>query len=357
MKSKLLISIALIALVSILAFRFSQKKSAIDETPTQQPILVSTQTAVSSHAFKKTITYPAIIASNQQITLSATAGGTVTRLNFDLGKNISQGQRLATIDSAGTVSSFGENGLRNSQVKELESAMEAADQNYRLAKKVYDKHDNYTNKRLKEIAEAQLASAKASLQGALDGQFVSAPISGTITQKFVSVGDSITPGQAIATISKIGKLEIQFFVNKEELPYFKVGDEMKVIENNETLSAKISLISPQADEATKRFLIKATPSDNQTLAIGSVVDIEFGMNYMPQAQENLILPLSVITVSQNENYIFIVKDKRARKVKVDISKVFGEMAEVKTDLNNEDEIIINGSKLVKEGEEITLQNN
>ncbi|MGW8185589.1 MAG: efflux RND transporter periplasmic adaptor subunit [Candidatus Moraniibacteriota bacterium] len=357
MKPKLLISIILIALLAILAFRFSQKKPATEETIVKKPTMVSAQTVSDSHSFKKTAIYPAIIASNQQITLNASSNGTVTQLNFDLGKNISQGQRLATIDLAGTISSFGENGLKDSQIKGLESAVESADQNYRLAKKVYKKHENYTNKRLKEIAEAQLASAEAALQGALDGKFVSAPISGTITQKFVSVGDSINAGQPIATISKMGKLEVQFFVNKEELSYFKIGDEIKILENDNAISAKISLISPQADESTKRFLVEATPIDNQPLAIGSVVSVEFNMNYLPQSLENLILPLSAITISQNENYIFTINQQKAQKTNIELIKVIGEMAEIKAELNPEDKIIIDGSKLLKEGDELTLKNN
>ncbi|EKE21878.1 MAG: RND family efflux transporter MFP subunit [uncultured bacterium] len=356
MKSKLFISIILIAILATLAFRFSQKKPDTEEATVKKPTLVSTQTVSASYNFKKTATYPAIITSNQQVTLSATTSGTITQLNFDLGKNISQGQRLATIDNAGTISNFGESGLRDSRVRELESALEVADQNYRLAKKVYKNHENYTNKRLKEIAEAQLSSAKTALQGALDGQFVSAPISGTITQKFVSMGDSINSGQAIATISKLGKLEIQFFVDKEELPYLKVGDAVKVVENNNSVSAKISLVSPQADEKTKRFLIEATPADNQKLAIGSVVSVEFDINYSPQDQGNLILPLSSIIISQNETYIFIIKNGKAEKTNVEITKVFGEMAELKTTLNKEDQIIIDGSKLVKEGDEVVLEN-
>lgn len=356
MKPRLIISVILIAIVATLAFRFSQKKPIIDETPSKKPITVSTQTASASHKSENTISYPAIITSDQQVTLTAGASGTLTRLNFDLGKNIFQGQRLATIDSVGTISSFGENGLKNSRVKELESAVESADQNYRLAKKTYEKHENYTNKRLKEIAEAQLASAEAALQGALDGQFVSAPISGTITQKFVSLGDSISAGQPIATISKLGAIKVQFFVDKEELSNFKINDEISIIEDNNSLTGKITAISPAADENTKRFLIEAAPTDSKKFIIGSVVRVEFEMDYLPEIQENLILPLSSIIISQNENYVFIVKNGQAKKVSVEIAKVFGEMAEIKVQLNPEDEIIIDGSRLVKEDDTVTIKN-
>ncbi len=355
MKPKFIISIIAVILIAILAFRFTQKKPAVEETALKKPVEVTAQTVANSNKFKKTINYPAIIASDQQITLAAATNGTVTSLNFDLGKNISQGQRLATIDSVGTISKRGENGLKDSRIQALELAVESADQSYRLAKKTHKHHENYANKRAKEIAEANLASAHATLNGALDERFVSAPISGTITQKFVSTGDSINAGQSIATISKLNKIEIQFFVNKEELSYFKIGDEISIKENNLAYPGKITLISPQADETTKRFLVEATPIENKQLIIGSVVSVEFSIDYLPQSNENIILPLSAITISQNESYIFIAKDQKVQKVSVVIVKVFGEMAEIKTSLAPQDEIVTDGSRIIKEGDEIVIK--
>lgn len=356
MKPKFIISVILIALIAILAFRFTQKKPATEETVTKKHLEISVQNVFDSRRFQKTISYPAIVESNQQITLTAAAEGTITQLNFDLGKNISQGQRLATVDQVGTNSSLGGSGLRDSRIQSLEAAVESADQRYRLAKKIHKNDDSYENKRAKEIAEIDLAEARNNLKGALDEQFISAPISGTITQKFVSVGDSVNAGQSIATISKLGNLEIHFFINKEELSYFKIGDEISIRENESTYPGKITLISPQADENTKRFLIEAVPIENKKLIIGSVINVDFNMSYLPQSPENIILPLSAITVSQNENYIFIIKDQKAQKINIEVIKVFGEMAEIKTNLDSQDEIIIDGSKLIKEGDEIIIKN-
>lgn len=355
MKFKLFASIFLIAIVAILAFRFSQKKPITDDPTIKNPVAVSTQTVAQSRGFEKLISYPGIFASEQQVTLTASSSGTVKQINFDLGKNISQNQRLITIDSLGSISSLGENGLKDSQIKSLESAVQVAEENYKLAKDNYKKDDTYANKKAKEIADINRLAAQSALKGALDGQFVIAPISGTITQKFVSLGDSVNVGQTIATISKIGTLKIQFFVDKEELPYFKVGDKVSIKDNGNSSEGKISKIAPSADENTKRFLIEATPLENRNFAIGNIITIEANVKYLPESSENLILPLSAITVGQNENYIFIAENNRAKKINVEIVKISGETAEIKTNLSNENTIIINGNKLLKENDEITIE--
>jgi RND family efflux transporter MFP subunit len=355
MKLKLFASIILIAIVTVLAFRFSQKKPTADDIAIKNPITVSTQTVLNSRGFEKLISYPGIFASEQQITLTAASSGTVRQINFDLGKNVSQNQKLITIDSSGNLSNLGENGLRDSQIKSLELAVQIAQENYKLAKDNYEKDDSYGNKKAKEIADINRLAAQSALQGALDGQFVIAPISGTITQKFVSLGDSVNVGQTIATISKLGTLKIQFFADKEELSYFKVGDKISIRDNGTSSEGKISKISPSADENTKRFLIEATPLENKNFSPGSVVTVESNVKYLPESSENLILPLSAITIGQNENYIFIAENNIARKVNVEIIKISGETAEIKTALSNEDVIIIDGNKLLKENEEIVIE--
>lgn len=355
MKFKLIISTLLIIILAVLAFRFTQKKTITDESIEKNPVAITTQSAKDSQVFEKSISYPAILASENQVNLVANSSGTITQLNFDLGKNVYKNQRLATIDSSGTVSGFGENGLRDSQIKSLELAVQVAQQNYKLARDAYRKDDTYANKKAKEIADINYLSAQSALKGALDGQFITTPISGTVTQKLASLGDSVSFGQTIATVSQLGNLKIQFFADKEELSYFKIGDAITIKENNQSISGKISKISPQADETTKRFMIEAIPSDNRSLLIGSVVTVEFNINYHPANQGGLILPLSAITTGQNESYIFIAKDNQAQKVLVTVEKVFGEMAEIKTILKENDQVIIDGNKLLKEGDTVTLE--
>lgn len=357
MKSKLIISIIIIAIIATLAFRFSQKKPVVDETLEAKPVTVSVQTAAQSSSFKKNMSYPAIVASQQEATLTATTSGTVTRLSFELGKNVTTGQRLVTLDTNGTISSFGENGLKNSQIQALELAASSALENYKLLRDAYRKDENYANKKAKEIAQINLLAAQSNLKGALDGQFISAPISGTITQKFVSLGDSVSAGQAIATIARPQETKISFYADSHDLAYLKIGDPVSFVQNNLSLPGKISLISPQADESTKRFLVEALPTDSKKFNIGSVINVNFDINYLAQSSENLILPLSAVTISQNENYIFINQNGLAKKINVEIVEVFGEMAEIKTSLTANDEIIIDGSKLIKDASPIKIETN
>ena len=122
------------------------------------------------------------------------------------------------------------------------------------------------------------------------------------------------------------------------------------------LPGRISNISPQADANTRRFLIEAVLSQKIDPLIGTVVMVSVETTTLPSEDNVIILPLSAITVGQNENYIFIVENNRAKKISIEIKKISGETAEILTkNLNSEDRIIISGNKLVKEGSLVSIQ--
>lgn len=355
MKIKLLVSILGIVIIGILAFRFSQKKPQDQETPTQEPTSVTVQSVQNAASHTQKIYYPAIVAGDQQVTVTAGSSGTITTLSFDLGTYVTAGKQLATIDAIGSQSSAGSSGLQADQIRALEYDIETSEQIYKRAKDAYKKDHSYANKKTKEIAEIELDAAKTKLAGAIDAQHVTAPITGTVIDRTVSVGDSVAIGKPIATISKTGLTKIQFYVSKDELPFITTGTQITIHADDTQLTGTVTTISPQADATTKRFLIEAKPNDKTTLSIGSVFTVSFDLTYKVHDQKNLIVPLSAITIGQNTNHIFVAQDNHAQKVSVNIIAVTGEMAEVTGDSITQDmQIIINGSKIVQDGNPITI---
>lgn len=359
MRKKIFFLLAVFAIAGffVLAFFLSKKAPASTAGDTKKPLTVTVQKAADSTSLSQKIEYPAVTAGDQEITVTAQASGTITRLDFDLGKYVSQNTRLATIDNVGNFSSTGENNLESSSIQALELTVKSTEESYKVARDNYRDDDTYANKKAKSIAKINLEIAKTNLDGALDSRYAVSPISGTVTQRFVSLGDSVSAGQTLATISKTGITKVKFYVDKEDLPNFKVGTKITIDEDGNEMSGTISRISPQADLATRRFLIEARPAGKNPLIIGNVITVSFEVKKVTTASENLILPLSAITVGQNENYIFIFENSKAKKTNVEIVKVIGEAAEIKADISPDTQIIIGGSKLVQDGDGVSINSN
>ena len=356
MKRILIPSVLVLILIAFWGYKKTNSQTTPPTVIEKTALPVGTQTIAESSTLKKTLLFPGTVMGKDEAKITAKSGGTITRVNFDLGKNVAQGQALAKIDDTGNNSDAGKNNFQSSQIQELEQSVRIAKESLVLAESDYKKIDSFANRSARDIAKRQYENAQIALSGALDSHLITAPISGTVISKNISLGDSVSVGQQIATISKTAQLKVQFFVDQEQFSHFSLGLAVNLIDNNgETSLAKITNISPQADAATKKFLIEAQPSEKNKLLSGTIINVTFDITEFPQKNDAILLPLSSITVGQNESYLFIVENGKAKKINVVIDNISGEIAEVKLELPKETQVIVSGNKSLKDSDVVEVK--
>lgn len=373
MKKKIQITLVIVVLAGIFfaAYRFSIKPAAPTAQIDNAPQTVTVQKVGDSNQLSQTITYPASVVGANDIILISKSAGNVSALNFDLGSFVAAGSLLAKIDDTGNILQSSENGFQSAQVQQAQlakeqakEALDLAKRNYKNLKNDYDHQQNNVTKTQVdaakaqiEIAEIQYDSAKVGNRSTQDEHLITSPIAGYVTGKKVSLGDSVSVGQPLVTISKGKNVKIQFFVDQNQLASLKRGAEVAVADGNgNTFPALVRNISPAADPDTKRFLIEAFPKQPATFSplAGTIVSVSFSFPQKPLQAGNLILPLSAITIGQNESYLFVAENGRAKKIIITIGKVTGETAELKADLDQNAQIILSGSKLLRDGDLINI---
>ncbi len=376
MKKKIAIAAAVLAVIFAAANLLS-KKQPVEAQPAEKASLgVTVQSVSDSASLKQTVEYPAVVAGEQEATITAKSAGNVSSVNFDLGSRVGVGSLLVKIDNTGNNLGFGDQGFRSSEVQQSQLSVKQAEEQVDVAKKnrdslqtLYDAQkknpsaaQTITKAQIKaakeqvDIAKIQLENAKIGLRGTLDDHLVTSPIQGFITKKSVDVGDSVSVGQELATISKTSLTKVQFFVAKEELSNFQPGGTVTITEDGKSMPGTVARIAPEADPTTKRFLVEAKPTPGESLLIGSVISVSTEIVRGVSETGNIILPLSAITVGQNESFVFIVDNGQAKKVPVTVVRVQGEFAEVKSQLGGQEQIVIGGSKLLSDGDPVTVQN-
>lgn len=207
-----------------------------------------------------------------------------------------------------------------------------------------------------DMAEIQYRNATVSLQNLIDVHRVITPIDGVITKKSVENGDTISAGQILAVVSTPDRLKIQFYVDQESLSALTAGMDVTVLDDGKDIPATIWSVTPQADAVTRRFLVEARPKDGQTaksLVLGSITTVR--VTIAKTAKDGaFLLPLSAVDVAPAGTSIYLVKDGKATKAGVIIDKVEGENVEVSGDIPADAAIIIDGNKLVREGEQVSI---
>ena len=322
--------------------------SSLPQSSVSGPSLSSLQTAASAYQAQINAALSQISGAKQSLTnnsLNNTSLIDSLRQANDLAnqQEASALQALSNLkagntsqaDSASFVSKLAQNQYDNLRVK-IESQVAAAKMQMDTAKIQYD-------------------NALVSLQNLYDNHSVVSPLNGTITKVFVKEREYVSPGQPIVTISETENIKVQFFVEPENLLAIIPGTPASVVDDKgQVYSGIVAAVSPQADLTTRRFLAELKLEKVDNLFLGTIVTVNLNIVKKSGGTDIIILPLSAVTVGQNGSYVFVFDNGLAKKASVEVREVIGNLAKVQGEIGLGSIIIIEGNKLLNEGQEISI---
>jgi membrane fusion protein (multidrug efflux system) len=211
--------------------------------------------------------------------------------------------------------------------------------------------------------DQQVLSAQISLdnaQGQLDllssqlGDLtVRAPIKGRITSKMIEIGAEVNPGQKIARIEQSDTVKI--IVNLPSSDVYRIKNGQKVLLGDD-FEGEIILISPAADPITKKVKVEILfDNKNKELIPGTFIDVIIPVEKPKQSRENsFFIPLRAVTITQNESFVFLVREEKASKTIIKTGQVAGALIEVLSGIDNGDILIVEGGKSLEEGNRVEI---
>lgn len=209
-----------------------------------------------------------------------------------------------------------------------------------------------------DSANLQYNNAAVALQGLYDTRSIVSPIDAKVFQKLVSNGDTVSAGQLMAVVGQSDGIKLKFFVEPENVAFISLEQEVRATDSDgKEYIGKISSVSAQADMISKRFQVEASlvNLENPPL-LGTVVNVHLSLSKDSVLDNgSIFLPLSAIEIGQNGNFISLVEDNKVKKMAVEIDSVLGETAKVRLDAPGEALIIINGNKLLNEGDTVKIK--
>ena len=199
-----------------------------------------------------------------EVDVSAQVSGQVRELRVGEGSNVRQGETLALLDHVPAEAS-----LSQSQAN-----LDLAQADARRSDVLF-RSGNATQQQ-KDGTDARLAQAQAAMvlaRKVLDNSYVISPLSGTVTNKVVEVGDLATPGAVIVAVSKLDTMNLVIYVSETELPRVKLGAEAEVrIDGGDqkVYPGTVTYISPTAEFTPKNI---QTREDRVKLVFGVKIQI------------------------------------------------------------------------------------
>lgn len=248
----------------------------------------------------------------------------------------------------------------------------------RLAEKMLQDYELYTKAVIIAGANAQLAGSNSNLIAAQSGMTqaqagvkqaqagveaaqlqleytqVTAPVSGVIREKNVTVNNMAAQGSTAYVITADSGSNVTFYVSEAVMKELTVGQQAKVERNGETYQATISENAGVADAESGLFKIKAqlSESDAQKLIAGTTVKITLATR---RADQVMTIPVDSVYYEAQKAFVYCMEGNKAVKTEIETGITNNETVEVKSGLTKDSQIITTWASQLKDGAEVKLR--
>jgi RND family efflux transporter MFP subunit len=223
-------------------------------------------------------------------------------------------------------------------------------------------------------ARAGVQEARAGLEGAAAMQgyaTIRAEIHGVVTERLISPGVLVSPGQAILRIAQIEPIRVQANVPESDLGDIKVGSPVRIIPRGggDPISARVSSVAPAVDPGSRTALVEAILENaSRSILPGQFVTMEIAVGgrsvssvVIPEsAVQRSVEPGEGVSSTETSAWVWIAEPiagqsgrfTAARK-QIELGSRAGDQVAVTSGLNPGDRVIAKGAAGLKAGQVVT----
>lgn len=324
--------------------------SLIDSTFGDKNYELVTTIEPSSKEFIHEINLRGNVVSMMNIMIVSEVIGKYKRIFVKDGQFVKKGDVLATINSD----------VIDINLKEIET-------NLILLKTIYDRQSNlWDNKIGSEIDYLRAKSNYESIKSRFEAtkrqiaKFkITAPFSGIIESTSARVGEMSSPGVPAFSIYNENDSYIEIDVSENYGNSFTVGDNAKLIlENDSVIVTSILSVGQVINPINRTFKIGVEiPFDlKESLKPNQIINLKL-IDY--RNENSISIPSNIIYSDERGNYIFIIDEfdgeNVARKIPILIGKSSNYMTEVLSGLLGKEQVIDKGSSNVVDGSYVKMR--
>jgi membrane fusion protein (multidrug efflux system) len=287
-------------------------------------------------------------AANESITVTAKVTGVIRTVNFDDGQFVKKGEEIAAVDA-------GESDARlNVELANVDEQRKELDRIMGLAKS-----NNVSRARVdQQVAALRKAEANAAAARARVGDFrITAPFSGVLGPRRVSLGALVQPGTVITTLDDISTIKLDFAVPETFLATLRPGLDIEATTTayaGELFKGQVVSVDSRVDPVTRSVGIRALiPNPEARLKPGMLMVIDLIKN----RRQSLMVQEQALTPENNKNYVFVIgKDNVVSKVEVTLGRRRLGTVEILEGLKEGDVIVVEGIMDLRPNSKVDIKN-
>jgi membrane fusion protein (multidrug efflux system) len=303
----LVAALAIVALVGgLAAIKFTQISSLMSMGKAMQklgppPEAVSSATA-EEQTWGGSMSAVGTIASAKGVAISNEVPGIVSRIHFESGAFVKQGQILVELDSR----------AERAQLASIEARRDLATSNVGRTRALVA--DQALSQAQLDADESALKTSTADLKALhaqIDRKLVRAPFAGRLGIRQVNLGQYLNPGTVLTELEAIDVVFVDFTLPQQRLDTVKTGMPVKVaVEGIAGLSADgtVNAINPTVDATTRTLKLRASvPNKDEKLRPGMFAKVTV---VLPEQGAIVAVPASAVVRASYGDSVFVIEDKK-----------------------------------------------
>lgn len=297
--------------------------------------------------------YVAQVRSIRHIELRAQERGYLQNIYVDEGQHVREGQLLFKIMPR----------LYEAELQKAQAETRVAEIEYKTTKALAD--SNVVSPNELAMAKAKLDKAKAAVSLAqvhLQFTEIRAPFDGIIDRFQVRLGSLVDEGDLLTTLSDNSKMWVYFNVSESEYLEYKTDDEddelpevSLVMANGDVFEhpGKIETIEADFDNETGNIPFRATFNNPKgLLRHGETGNIRM----LLPLDDALLIPQKATFEVLDKKYVYVVdKDNRVQSREITIGADMEDVYAVTDGLDEDDKILLEGLRKVKDKDKIQYE--
>ena len=337
--------VGVLALVGFLIFiNWPVSDPAAREGSRATPVVTQ---IVSIQPFAVTLQALGTAKANESVMITPQESDVIMSLNFSDGQRVDTGTVLAQLNS----------NEQKARLNELNiNLAEAERQLKRIQNLVLS---NSTSAQLLDEQQARVKALIAQREVAqenLNKTFITAPFSGKLGLRQVSLGAYVKPGDVLTTLDDIKTIKVDFSISERHLPSVNEGQTVfaeSVAYPGVQFEGTITNVNSRIDPATRSFSIR-TKIDNaaEQLRPGMLLTITLQKRVL----NTLVIDEKALVPDHEDQFVFKVVDGKAVKTKVIIGERRPGKVQILEGVAIGDEVVVQGTLRIRDGSELRVLN-
>ena len=291
------------------------------------------------------------VTAVRQVVLTPEVDGLVTGIKFDSGDSVKAGDLLVQLNDA----------PERADREAAQAKVELADRQLARAQRLVG-----TGAMSQDVLDQrrsdhdQAAAAVSQLDARIAQKRIRAPFDGELGLRKINLGQHLNPGDAIATLTDLSRVYVEFAVPQQDLNEFAPGATVSVTTDGwpgRTFTGKVNAIEPQVDVNTRNVTVQALlPNPDEALRPGMYVNVALAL---PPEHDALMVPVTAIQTSAAGEDVIVVRGASsdgggtADIVPVVTGRRVGDRVVVTSGLHADDIVVTEGQLRVQSGAAVT----